>query len=465
MSSPLPQTLWQTLKHYFDALPDKAYEAETIDQISSGVTFRGTNLWVLIFAILIASLGLNVNSTAVIIGAMLISPLMGPIIGMGLAIGIGDLPLLKNSIKNYLIATVISVLTAMLYFSISPLTEAQSELLARTSPTLYDVLIALFGGAAGILALSTRGKGNVIPGVAIATALMPPLCTAGYGLAKGEWSFFFGAFYLFFINTVFIALSTYIGVRMLRFRPKTKVSKERMKVVNRTIIALVFVTMIPATVMTVRIIRDSVVDNNITKFIKHELHFPGTQIVSHQRDSQKKQLYVVAVGNNISNHDIDLAQTQLKDYGLEDYKLRIFQGAQSDSLLLLANANNRLSAAPENNKRIVEQASRIQNLEAQLQSYTQYEAMSRSIIGEIQTLWPNIRSISLSQTLEVRADSLSATSPHSPAPPQTSSPSIVLAVVSHSGRFSESEKTRLLQWLQARTKVQHLQLILRSSNE
>ena len=251
MSSPLPQTLWQTLKHYFDALPDKAYEAETIDQISSGVTFRGTNLWVLIFAILIASLGLNVNSTAVIIGAMLISPLMGPIIGMGLAIGIGDLPLLKNSIKNYLIATVISVLTAMLYFSISPLTEAQSELLARTSPTLYDVLIALFGGAAGILALSTRGKGNVIPGVAIATALMPPLCTAGYGLAMGEWSFFFGAFYLFFINTVFIALSTYIGVRMLRFRPKTTVSKERMKVVNRTIIALVFVTMIPATVMTV----------------------------------------------------------------------------------------------------------------------------------------------------------------------------------------------------------------------
>ena len=163
MSSPLPQTLWQTLKHYFDALPDKAYEAETIDQISSGVTFRGTNLWVLIFAILIASLGLNVNSTAVIIGAMLISPLMGPIIGMGLAIGIGDLSLLKNSIKNYLIATVISVLTAMLYFSISPLTEAQSELLARTSPTLYDVLIALFGGAAGILALSTRGKGNVLP--------------------------------------------------------------------------------------------------------------------------------------------------------------------------------------------------------------------------------------------------------------------------------------------------------------
>lgn len=178
------------IKTRFNALPDKEDEKETINQISSGVYFRGSNLWVLIFAIFIASLGLNTNSTAVIIGAMLISPLMGPIIGMGLAIGINDLELLKSSIKNYMVATVISVLTATIYFVITPLTEAQSELLARTSPTLYDVLIALCGGAAGILALSTKGKGNVIPGVAIATALMPPLCTAGYGLAVGNLYYF-----------------------------------------------------------------------------------------------------------------------------------------------------------------------------------------------------------------------------------------------------------------------------------
>ena len=156
-------TLWQVVKGYFNALPDKENEKETIKQINSGVTFHGANLWVLIFAILIASLGLNVNSTAVIIGAMLISPLMGPIIGMGLAVGITDLELLKRSATHYLVATVISVITATLYFIITPLTEAQSELLARTSPTLYDVLIALCGGAAGILALSTKGKGNVIP--------------------------------------------------------------------------------------------------------------------------------------------------------------------------------------------------------------------------------------------------------------------------------------------------------------
>ena len=175
------------IKKYFNVLPDKEDEQTIIAQISSGVSFRGANLWVLIFAIFIASLGLNVNSTAVIIGAMLISPLMGPIIGMGLAVGINDLDLLKRSAKNYGVATLISVLTATIYFLISPLSEVQSELLARTSPTLYDVLIAFCGGAAGIIALCTGGKGNIIPGVAIATALMPQLCTAGFGIATGNW--------------------------------------------------------------------------------------------------------------------------------------------------------------------------------------------------------------------------------------------------------------------------------------
>ena len=456
------QTLWKTIKQYFNALPDKEHEAETIEQISSGVSFHGSNLWVLVFAIFIASLGLNVNSTAVIIGAMLISPLMGPIIGMGLAIGIGDLPLLKSSIKNYFVATVISVLTAMIYFLISPLTEAQSELLARTSTTLYDVLIALCGGAAGILALSTRGKGNVLPGVAIATALMPPLCTAGYGLAMGEWSFFFGAFYLYFINTVFIALVTYIGVRMLRFRPKIAVSKERIKVVNRTIIGIVFVTMIPATIMTVRIIRESMLDNNIARFLKHELHYPGTQIVSHQKDGEKKLLSVVAVGNPISASNIEDAQNKLEEYSLGEYKLQVFQGAQSDSLLLL-NASKLGITAEVNNQKLIEQSGRIQHLEAQLQSYTQYETMSRSISGEIKTLWPNIQSISLSQAVEVPTDSvISPDTPTISAPTDDQKSHIVLAVVTHKGRFSEAERKRLNDWLKARTKAQQLQLILRA---
>ena len=306
-------SFWKNIRGYFNALPDKENETEIIKQISSGVTFHGANLWVLIFAVFIASLGLNVNSTAVIIGAMLISPLMGPISGMGLAVGIDDFNLLKRSVKNYLVATVISVITAMIYFIISPISEAQSELLARTSPTLYDVLIAIFGGAAGILALCTKGKGNVIPGVAIATALMPPLCTAGYGLAVGEISFFFGAFYLFFINTVFIALSTFIGVRMLRFQRRTFADAAALQRVRKYIFAIVVITMIPATYMTTQIIRESIQDNNTQQFVKNELTLKGTYIISNKRNDESKTIRIVAVGEPIGKDTIKKAQEKLKE--------------------------------------------------------------------------------------------------------------------------------------------------------
>ena len=188
------------LGEYLDLRKDKDNELATVDSIRKGVEFKGANLWILIFAIFMASLGLNVNSTAVIIGAMLISPLMGPIMGFGLGLGIYDYDLIKRSFRNFATATVFSVITSTLFFLISPISEAQSELLARTQPTVYDVLIAFFGGLAGIVASSTKSKGNVIPGVAIATALMPPLCTAGFGLASGNLYYFFGAFYLYFIN-------------------------------------------------------------------------------------------------------------------------------------------------------------------------------------------------------------------------------------------------------------------------
>ena len=190
-------------------------EAEQV--IREGVSFRGTNLLILVFAILIASLGLNTNSTAVIIGAMLISPLMGPIIGLGLGVGIEDFDLLKRSVRNLTVAAAFSVLASTLYFLISPVSEGHSELLARTSPTIYDVLIGFFGGAAGIFAIGSKSKGNVIPGVAIATALMPPLCTVGYGLATFQMSYFFGALYLFLINSIYIGLATFLGVKLMHF--------------------------------------------------------------------------------------------------------------------------------------------------------------------------------------------------------------------------------------------------------
>lgn len=444
------KTLWQVVKGYFNALPDKAEEAKTIEQISSGVTFHGANLWVLVFAVFIASLGLNVNSTAVIIGAMLISPLMGPIVGMGLGIGISDLALLKRSIKNYLVATGISVLTATLYFLITPLTEAQSELLARTSPTLYDVLIALCGGAAGILALSTRGSGNVIPGVAIATALMPPLCTAGYGLAMGEPSFFFGAFYLYFINTVFITLTTFVGVRMLRFKQKQFIDTARMITVKRYIIGIVVLTMLPAAYMTVQIIRQSVLENNSNRFVRNELAFKGTQIISQQFDAKHKTLNIVAVGKIISKEEIAKAEKMLESYNLEDYKLHIIQGLQSDSLLL---ANQQYSYSSGNTQasqqKLIEQVAQLGKVEQQLNSYQQYATLTKEIHTELKAVCPSAKSISISRVTEAKTDT-------------AASQEYVMAVINCSRALSNPDRQRLQEWLKARTKSDSLRVIVTS---
>ena len=439
--------VWRVAKRFFNALPDKTDETATVEQISDGVTFRGANLWVLIFAIFIACLGLNLNSTAVIIGAMLISPLMGPIIGMGLAVGRADLELLKRSLTNYGVSTVISVLTAALYFQLTPLTEAQSELLARTSPTLYDVLIALFGGAAGILALSTGGKGNVIPGVAIATALMPPLCTAGYGLAMGEWSFFFGACYLFFINTVFIALATYLGVRLLQFKPKQFVDKTRLAVVNRYIAVIVVVTMLPAVYMTTQIIRQSVFENHVKQFVKQELNQPGTRILSEQADRETKTLDVVALGAALPNEMIEAARQRLADYQLADYQLNVIQGAQSDSLLLARNnAGTQQSLSGLDQQHLALQAERVAQLERETADYRRLDALAREIGGEVKAVCPKVESIGLSKITEMPVDSGAVRS-------------YVLAVANSRTPLPTADRDRLAQWLKVRTQADSLRLV------
>lgn len=439
--------VWRIAKRFFNALPDKTDETATVEQISDGVTFRGANLWVLIFAIFIACLGLNLNSTAVIIGAMLISPLMGPIIGMGLAVGRADLELLKRSLTNYGVSTVISVLTAALYFQLTPLTEAQSELLARTSPTLYDVLIALFGGAAGILAISTGGKGNVIPGVAIATALMPPLCTAGYGLAMGEWSFFFGACYLFFINTVFIALATYLGVRLLQFQPKQFVDKARLAVVNRYIAVIVVVTMLPAVYMTTQIIRQSVFENHVKQFVKQELHQPGTRILSEQADRETKTLDVVALGAALPNEMIEAARQRLADYQLADYQLNVIQGAQSDSLLLARNnAGTQQSLSGLDQQHLALQAERVAQLERETADYRRLDALAREIVGEVKAVCPKVESIGLSKITETPVDSGAVRS-------------YVLAVANSRTPLPATDRDRLAQWLKVRTQADSLRLV------
>ena len=442
------QTLWQIIKRYFNVLRDKDGEKYVIKQITNGINFQGSNLWILIFAVFIASLGLNVNSTAVIIGAMLISPLMGPIIGMGLALGIADLDLFKQSIKNYLVSTFISVVTATIYFTLSPITNAQSELLARTSPTLYDVLIALFGGAAGFLATSTKGRNNVVPGVAIATALMPPLCTAGYGLAVQNTSYFFGAFYLYFINTVFIAFTTCLGVRFLHFHRKQFINREQMRRVNLYIVSIIIITIIPASYMTWNIIKQSVFENNIENFVTKELNYSGTNILSHQYDLKTKTLHVVAVGNPISTDSIAKAQKSMTNYQLDGYVLKVIQGSNSDSLLLLQHKNKgQLMVGEKNTAEWQELAYNNDVLKKELTSYTRYPVLANDIKEELKIVCPSAKSIMLSKVSESFVDSASIKS-H------------IVAIVKTNKTLAKDNRKQLYDWLKVKVKSDSLELII-----
>lgn len=424
----------RVLKHYFYLMADKEDEQQVIEQVSAGVVFRGTNLWILMFAILIASLGLNVNSTAVIIGAMLVSPLMGPIIGMGLSVGIGDYDLLRRALKNYGVATLISVLTATAYFLISPLSEARSELLARTSPSLYDVLIAFCGGAAGVLALTTKSKGQVIPGVAIATALMPPLCTAGYGLATAQWSYFFGAFYLFFINTVFIALSTFLGVKLLRFHPHSKLMPELEQRGRRLVTVVVIITMLPAAYMTVKIIQKNIHDRNIQQFVSKELNQKGTQIL--RSDCIHDTLHVVAVGRVIPEADIESARVRLPLYKLGDHTLSVIQGTDAESLDALSEQLAGIVTAGQQQAALSNQ--RIADLERQLESYTHYDTLSIRLDAEVKPLFPEVTRIGVG-----RVDGRT------------------VAVVETRKALGNSERERLGEWLRARTQEKELDIIVK----
>ena len=435
------------LRHYFDLRSDKIAEAETIARIKADASFRGANLWVLIFAIFTASLGLNVNSTAVIIGAILISPLMGPIVGMGLAVGTVDLDLLKTSAKNFGVATLVSVLTATLYFLLSPYKEAQSELLARTAPTLYDVLIAFFGGAAGIVAIATGGKGNVIPGVAIATALMPPLCTAGYGLATGQWLFFLGAFYLFFINTVFIAAATFLGVRLMGFEQHQEVLPERARRARHVLMAAIILTLVPAGIMTFSLVRKSLFNQNVGRFIDNELTWTGTQIISQHVDRDAKLLRVAVIGREVNKNLVAAAEQRLPDYNLEDYHLTLIQGTQSDSLLHLV---GQLQTSKTDYKQTaIQQSQQIHDLELTLDGYQRYETLSAQLRPELQVLYPEVQALSLARTLVQRTDTALST------------PVVVaLAETSHQHRLSTEQTTKLADWLRARTEADSLRLII-----
>ncbi len=290
----------------------------TIEGIKKDMVFKGHSVWILITSIFIASIGLNVNSTPVVIGAMLISPLMGPILAIGLSVGTNDWETLVKSLKNFGVAIVISLITSTIYFLISPLSEASGELIARTKPTFLDVLIAIFGGVAGIVAGSKSEKTNVIPGVAIATALMPPLCTAGYGLATWQLSYFFGAFYLFFLNTVFISLSTLIIVRYLRFPIKHFIDPKRESRIKKYMLVFIIIIILPSTKIFWNVIKESRFNTMVNLYLNENIDFKKSKVINSKITYSDTlsiiELYII--GDEVEQSKVDALNEKLKDYGL-----------------------------------------------------------------------------------------------------------------------------------------------------
>jgi len=416
----------------------------TIEAIKKNIEFRGANLWTLIFAIFIASIGLNVNSTAVIIGAMLVSPLMGPIMGIGLGIGINDFDLVKKGLRNLGIATIISIATSYLYFWITPLHDASSEILSRTSPSIWDVFIAGLGGLAGIVAATRKDKSNAIPGVAIATALMPPLCTAGYGLASGNIYFFFGALYLYFINSIFICVATFLIVRFLQFPKKEFQDKSYEKKVSRYILIIVLLTTAPSIYLTYQILEKSIFETNAEAFVQKELNFTNTQVITKNYNYGRsgREIDLLLLGAELTGRQIDSLTAKLGLYKLDGTKLTIRQGLNAKneidlsqikaSILETVHQNNNPSNQKENSR------------------YTKIDKPIPDIREELRSLYPQMNEYSISNVEVHKTDTNRVDT-------------LTLVVANFDKTISKTERTRMATWLKRRLQVDSLQIIVQSN--
>lgn len=447
------------LKDRFDLSEDRERYSTTVAEMTKGVEFKGTNLWILIFAIFIASIGLNVNSTAVIIGAMLISPLMGPIMGIGLGAGINDFGLIKKAIRNLSVAFVISIVTSALYFVITPLHEAQSELLARTYPTLWDVLIGFFGGLAGIVAGSRKEKSNAIPGVAIATALMPPLCTAGYGLANLNWYYFFGATFLFLINSVFIGVSTFIIVRFLKFPRKKFEDPAAEKRVKFYISFFVLITVIPSVYLAYNLVRKTVFEQNANTFITQEFRFPETQVISNNITftNNEKVIEVTLYGKRLSGEIIEKIKMEMEVYRLFDADLIVHQGYEREIDLekkAFEEIGQRMKSQlieelyQKNQEVIQSKDKKIQLLENELFKLQKEAYPTADITAELQIQYPNLKNLFIgdAQVFNQETNQLDTA---------------CLVVLSFSKSIRNAEAKKIEEWLKVRTKNDQIEVIIR----
>ncbi len=374
----------QKLLNYIDLDSDLDGFEKIHETIEKEIIFKGTNLWILIFAIIVASVGLNMNSTAVIIGAMLISPLMGPINGMGYSIATYDFPLFRKALKNFTFAVIASLIASTAYFALSPISTAHSELLARTSPTIYDVLIALFGGLAGIVAISSKHKGNVIPGVAIATALMPPLCTAGFGLATGQFNYFFGAFYLFTINTVFIAISSVAISQILKFPIRADIDSRQKKKVNQLISITITLVLLPSIYFGYNLVKKEKFIENATKYVSTISVVDGHYLLKNEIRPNRNEILLVYAGSSMSNEQKESIREKAKYFSLTDVTIEFPKGQTADEL---SNKNTE----SENIKAEMNRLNLLlKTKENQIDSIEKRNFRGQFLLDEIKTLYPQI---------------------------------------------------------------------------
>ncbi len=434
------------------SLKDDVDIPSTIDNIKKNVEFKGTNLWVLIFAIAIASLGLNVNSTAVIIGAMLISPLMGPIIGIGFAVSTNDNQLMHRALKNLGIMVFISLVTSTLYFVLSPLGDAQSELLARTRPTIYDVLIALFGGAAGMVANANKDKGMItaVSGVAIATALMPPLCTAGFGIASLNFDFFIGAFYLFFINSFFIALATFIIARYLRFPCVQFLVPEQEKKVKRVIYAFSILVMVPSIITAVSVVNESSFNSRANLYaasVEQILPADKTSIIEVDKryDKEESCITLTLIGQPLSKELETECQALLHKFKLEQTKLVLKLAGGNGEIAFSGAALSELLQGKD--KMLVEKDKRIEQLERALLIHETQKIPSEQLAREAKILFPGVASFAVTKQVFVNIQNLkSDTIP-------------TLCISWHGKHHTAKEKEHVSLWVKERLGLKTLQTI------
>jgi len=445
---------WHGFLNRFSLLDDKADDTMIDESLRAGVELRGATPWILMFAIFVASIGLNVNSTAVIIGAMLISPLMGPIMGIGYGIGIYDFALIRKSVGNLLIATLISLLTSTVYFALSPLTEAHSELLARTSPTIWDVLIALFGGFAGIIGVTRKEKTNVIPGVAIATALMPPLCTAGYGLANGNWAYFLGAFYLFSINCVYIAAAAVLVIGLLNPPHKQFVDPVMETRVKRVLFLVVLLTGLPSLYLAYRLVGNEVFHNKASQFVRQEFNFPKSHVVEIGITPKNKHVEVTLIGDRLSARTIDTIRTHLPATGLKGAILTVHQ-AGDDNIDINTLRDGIVKELSGNELAL---ASRDQQI-ADLRRQVAWSAQSAQLTAELKAQYPDLTDILIGEGVgaappeEADGDSADSASMEPESAPETAPETAPVPVlVAHSAkRLSRQDMARIEDWFRVRT--------------